>query len=65
MSAPQIGDKVRFIPEASFDHSAGFADILMQEVTGTVIQVNEQNRWYRVEYQTNKPGCIGHETFKY
>lgn len=62
----KIGAKVRFIPAANFDHSAGFADILMAEVTGTVVQIHEAHRWYCVEYiMGSRPGCIGHEYFKF
>ena len=62
----EIGDKVRFIPAANFDHSAGFGDILRKEVTGTVVQIHEARRWYRVEFiMGDRPGCIGHECFKF
>ena len=59
----KIGDTVQIIPCANTDHSAGFAGILLDPIEATVIQVNEEKRWYRVEYQL--PGCIGHETFKF
>lgn len=59
----KIGDVVEIIPAANFDHSAGFGEILRDPIPATVIQVNEEKRWYRVEYQL--PGCIGHETFKF
>ena len=59
----KIGDVVEIIPAANFDQSAGFGEILRDPIPATVIQVNEENRWYRVEYQL--PGCIGHETFKF
>lgn len=58
----EVGDKVRFVPCANYDHSAGFADILMREVTGTVVQVHEAHRWYRVEYE--RGGARGYECFK-
>ena len=60
---PGIGDKVRFVPGANLEKSAGFADELRTAVTGTVIQVNREKRWYRVSYEM--PGCIGHECFKF
>lgn len=59
----EVGDKVRFIPGAFLEHSENFAEELRREVTGTVIQVNEEHRWYRVEY--DMPGYIGHECFKF
>ena len=59
-----IGDKVRFKP-AAFARTRGedAAFEIPVEVTGTVIQIHEDHRWYRVEY--NMPGCIGRETFKF
>lgn len=59
----EVGDKIRFIPAANLDHMSNFAYTLRREVTGTVIQVNEEHRWYRVEYPM--PACIGHECFKF
>lgn len=59
----QVGDKVKIIPTANTDHSAGFAEILLDPVEATVIQVNEEHRWYRVEYPL--PKGTGHETFKF
>ena len=62
----EIGDKVRFLPGCNQDHSAGFDGALRREVTGTVIQVHAAHRWYRVKFKLNdKPGCIGHECFKF
>lgn len=60
----KIGDKVKIIPAAKADHSAGFAEVLLDPVEATVIQVNEERRWYRVEYPL-PGGVIGHETFKF
>lgn len=59
----EIGDKVRFTPACNHDHSCGFPEIMRRETTGTVIQIHEEHRWYRVEYTL--PGCIGHECFKF
>ena len=41
----------------------GYGKDIETEVTGTVIYINEQHRYYRVEYET--AGCIGHECFKF
>lgn len=60
----EIGDKVTIIPAANTDHSAGFAGILLDPIEATVIQVNEERRWYRVEYPL-PGGAVGHETFKF
>lgn len=60
----KIGDTVQIIPCANFDHSAGFGEILKDPIPATVIQVNEEKRWYRVEYRL-PGGVIGRECFKY
>lgn len=60
----KVGDKVKIIPAANTDHSAGFAEVLLDPVEATVIQVNEERRWYRVEYKM-PGGVIGRECFKY
>ncbi len=60
---PEVGDKFRFIPAANYDHSAGFGEILLREVTGTIVEVNAEHRWFRVEYERGKG--IGHECFKF
>lgn len=60
----EIGDKIRFRP-AAFARTRG-DDLgweIPVEVTGTVIQIHEEHRWYRVEY--TMPGCIGRECFKF
>ena len=62
-SEPEVGDKWRFIPSANYDHSAGFGEILLREVTGTIVEVNAERRWFRVEYQ--RGSVIGYECFKY
>lgn len=62
-SEPEIGDKIRFVPAANYDHSAGFADILMREVTGTIVQIHEEHRWFRCEYARGER--TGYECFKY
>lgn len=54
---------MRFKPAAFSTGVAGFGSDLNVRVDGTVIQVHEEHRWYRVEYKM--PGCIGHETFKF
>ena len=66
MSCPlvKIGDTVKIIPAANTDHSAGFAEVLLDPVEATVIQVNEEHRWYRVEYPL-PGGAVGRECFKY
>ena len=60
----EVGDKVRFVPSANKGASAGFGGELRVEVTATVIQVNEDHRWYRTAWEMC-PGCTGHETFKF
>ena len=60
---PEVGDKLRFIPAANYDHSAGFGEILLREVTGTVVEVNSEHRWFRVAYQRGE--ATGYECFKF
>lgn len=60
---PEIGDKFRFIPCANTDHSAGFSDVLLKEVTGTIVQIHEEHRWFRCAYERGT--LRGFECFKY
>lgn len=46
----RIGDEVRFIPGANFDNSAGFPGELRRTVTGTIVEIHEDHRWYRVAF---------------
>ena len=62
-SDPEPGDKFRFIPCANYDHSAGFGEILLREITGTIVEVSAERRWFRVEYQ--RGSVIGYECFKF
>ena len=59
----EVGDRYSFIPAANRDHSAGFGEILARPVTGTVVEVNEERRWFRVAYL--RGGRIGYECFKF
>ncbi len=62
----ELGEKVRFVPAANLDHSAGFPETLQIEVAGTVVQIHEEHRWYRVKYTLGtRPDCIGFECFKF
>lgn len=64
MSSPyEIGDKFRFIPTCNAENTNGFGEILRVDVTGTVVQVHEEHRWYRASYDT--PQGVQHETFKF
>ena len=60
----ELGDRIRFRPSAfarTRGEDGGYE--IPVEVTGTVIQIHEEHRWYRVEFQMS--GCIGHECFKF
>ena len=59
----EIGDKVRFKPAAFYRTKEEPLFEIPVEVTGTVIQIHEEHRWFRVQY--TMPGCIGRETFKF
>lgn len=64
MNAPyEIGDTFRFVPACNAENTNGFGDVLRVEVTGTVVQVHEEHRWYRARYDT--PQGVQHETFKF
>lgn len=62
----EIGDKIRFTPSAfseiNTDKSWEIFGVVTQ-VTGTVVQIHEEHRWYRVRYEL--AGTIQHETFKF
>lgn len=62
-----IGDKIRFTPAAFADvseDSRTHRDFgVVAEVTGTVVQIHEEHRWYRVRYEL--AGGPQHETFKF
>ena len=62
----EIGSKVTFRPCAFFESVCGFGDDprIKLKVTGTVIYINTEHRFYRTEYSP-APGCIGHECFKF
>ena len=59
----EIGDKFRFVPCCGGIIAAGLSEELRREVTGTVVQIHEEYRWYRASYET--PQGVLHETFKY
>lgn len=65
---PEIGSSYRFLP-ACFQIQSGNPMTLPFQapdslyVTGTVVQVHEEHRWFRVEYE-NRNGKM-HECFKF
>ncbi len=64
---PEIGSRVRFLPTAFVGGEGKDKFKAMREkVTGTVVYVHPEHRWYRVEFEmgTRRP-CIGHECFKF
>lgn len=48
-----MGQKVRFDPFAHITFQ-GIADLRDENVTGTVVMVNEPHRWFLVEYGKQK-----------
>lgn len=60
----EIGDRWTFVPCANLDHSAGFADVLQVQATGTVVQIHEEHRWFRVAWEI-QPGRVAWECFKF
>lgn len=65
---PELGDQLTFIP-AAFLNDSGisargvFPRDVEVRVTGTVVQIHKNHRWYRVEFPYE--GGIAHETFKF
>ena len=65
---PEIGSSYRFLPACFQIQSGNPMSLPFQApdslyVTGTVVQVHEENRWFRVEYE-NRNGKM-HECFKF
>ena len=60
---PSVGDPWTFRPAANFEKSSGFGEILGVKVMGTIVQVNEEHRWFRVRYEM--PYGVLHECFKF
>ena len=61
----ELGEKIRFRPTA-FQAIEGDKLRLfgvVEKVTGTVVQIHEEHRWYRVRYEAG--GTVQHETFKF
>lgn len=67
---PEVGDKIKFIPTAYIDPGGGngtqaFKEAKMRSVVeGTVVEVNEKHRWYRLAYQPEYDR-LQHECFKF
>lgn len=62
----RIGALVRFVPTACSVVEAGLTEHIVAAVTGTVAEIHEDHRWYRVAYYMgSNPDCIGYECFKY
>jgi hypothetical protein len=61
----EIGEKIRFRPFAWLENPEGYSIASVgRDVTGTIIEINEAHRWYRVAYPLGAAGT-GHECFKY
>ena len=65
---PEIGSSYRFLPACFQIQSGNPMSLPFQApdslyVTGTVVQVLEDHRWFRVEYE-NRNGKM-HECFKF
>ena len=59
----EIGDRFRFKPAPYVDSPKGFGAMLDVKVLGTVTQIHEAHRWYRVSYET--PCGVQYECFKF
>lgn len=60
---PEVGRAFTFVPAANLDASAGFGKVLRQRVTGTIVQVHAEHRWFRVAFPCGP--TVGHECFKF
>ena len=60
----EIGEKKRFIPSGFSDYKDPAALSAVIEVTGTVVEIHEEHRWYRVEYFVRERGPY-YECFKF
>lgn len=61
----EIGEEIRFRPFAWLENPERYSIATVgRDVTGTIIQINEAHRWYRVAYPLGAAGT-GHECFKY
>lgn len=61
----EIGEKIRFRPCAWMENPERFSIAPAgRDVTGTIIEINEAHRWYRVAYPLGAAGT-GHECFKF
>lgn len=58
----EIGDRITFIPSHA---AACLPELQLRErrVTGTVVQIHAEHRWYRVAYPLD--GRLCHECFKF
>ena len=54
---------VKFKPCANVDKSSGFGEVLGVEVTGVIVQIHAEHRWYRAAYETAQG--TRYECFKY
>ena len=59
----EIGDRFRFKPAPYMDSLKGFGTMLDVQMTGTVVQIHEDHRWYRARYES--PQGTRYETFKF
>ena len=61
----EIGEKIRFRPCAWLENPERYSIAPAgRDVTGTIIEINEAHRWYRVAYPLGACGT-GHECFKF
>lgn len=62
----EVGDRYSFVPQAFFNFDPAAAAKWMSTpgmITGTVVQIHREHRWFRVRAEI--PGGILHECFKF
>ena len=62
----KLGDKFTFTPSANLDNSAGFHGILRRMVVGTVVEIHDEHRWFRVAFTAGElTPTVFYECFKF
>lgn len=64
---PAIGSTICFLPAANVANMGGgdIGGVLHQPVTGTVVEINRERRWYRVRFYMGAQRVEAYECFKY
>ncbi len=63
----EIGDEILFEPAAfmAYEAETWATYGAVRNVRGTVVQIHEEHRWYRVAYTLPGSATLQHECFKF